>query len=124
MYTIQDLGRSKRDANTLYDILEMFRKDVYRELPIQQLSLYLLVVRNEGITMKDISDELSIHQASVSRNVKELSNYALTGADGERIDKGHGLLFTAPNEYNRREYSVFLTAKGRRVAGKMEEKFT
>lgn len=103
-------------AKKMYCALEMLRREVYRELPIQQINTFLLVAQNEGITMKILAQELALHQANVSRNVKELGDYAKPGKDGERIPKGHGLLFVTPNEYNRREYSVYLTPKGRRIA--------
>lgn len=100
----------------LFSAMEFLRAKVYKELPIQQISIFLLVALNPGITFREIKETLNVHQATVSRNVKELSHYKTMDDEQNVTNRGHNLLLTAPNEYNRREFSAFLSVQGKRLA--------
>lgn len=109
----------------LQQALELFRisirgKDSHKELPIQMISTFLSVANNNGITMREAAKEMNVEQSTISRNVKELDVYLEDDKDGNKVKKGCGLLFRAPNEYNRREYSVYLTASGVQLAKAIE----
>lgn len=98
-------------------VLDLFKthirgQDSRKELPVQILMTFLTVAKNNGLTMREAATEMSVEQSTVSRNVKELDVYLEKDEDGNNVQKGCGLVCRAPNEYNRREYSVFLTAKG------------
>lgn len=107
----------------LFKAMEFLRDRVYKELPIQQISIFLLATLNPGITFREIKETLDVHQATVSRNVKELSHYKVVDSSDNVVNKGHNLLVTAPNDYNRREYSVFLSTHGKLIAQQLEKIF-
>lgn len=109
----------------LHNVLQMLKegirgKDCHKELPVQMLLTLFTVMEKEGITLAQIAREHGIFQSTVSRNVKEMSLYKENDGTGKLIQKGRGLLQTAPNEENRRELSVFLTNKGMRLKKTIE----
>lgn len=83
-----------------------------KELPVQVLLTFLTIANNNGITMREAAKEMDVEQSTVSRNVKDLDVYLIDGGEGIKVKKGCGLVYRAPNEYNRREYSLFLTFNG------------
>ena len=99
--------------------LKLVRDELYRDLPIQYLLMFLVVADNPGITMTELSDELEIPQGTVSRSVKALSKYLrnpteaeIARGENQKKEAGHGLLRVTPDLHNRKTYAVFLTAKG------------
>lgn len=107
----------------MYDALELMRIRIRgdedkKELPIQILKTFLVAATQPGITMPDAAKFMGVPQSTVSRNIKCLGTYGEYDADGNPIPekKGKGLMFSAPNEYNRRQHSMFLTAPGHRLA--------
>jgi DNA-binding MarR family transcriptional regulator len=110
----------------LQEALEILRtsirgKESRKELPVQMLATFLLVASNNGITMRDAAKEMGVEQSTVSRNVKDMDVYLEEGEGGAKIQKGCGLVFRAPNEFNRREFSVFLTAKGQKIIKQLDK---
>ena len=88
-----------------------------KECPIQKATFFLSIILEEGLTQDELKKGQGFHQTTVSRNIKELGNCKKWDGDTETwIDHGCGLVFTKPNEYNRRKHSVFLTTLGRNVA--------
>jgi DNA-binding MarR family transcriptional regulator len=109
----------------LQKALELLRttirgKDSRKELPVQMLVTYLLVVQNKGITMKEAAKEMGVEQSTISRNVKDLDVYLEEDTAGNRVMLGCGLLQRVPNEINRREFSVFPTEKGLKLAKEID----
>lgn len=90
-------------------------KDSRKELPVQMLATFFNIAATEGVTMLELSKEMNVEQSTVSRNVKDMDVYLVPGANNINIQMGCGLVFRAPNEFNRREFSVFLTAKGKKL---------
>lgn len=95
----------------LLKALEYVRNRVHRELPLQQLHLFLIVARQQGITMPELMAVLDMPQGTVSRNVKALSHY-LKWQNGIAVPHGRGLLRTLPSADNRHVLAVYLTGRG------------
>jgi DNA-binding MarR family transcriptional regulator len=95
----------------LLKILDLVRSKVHRELPLQQLVLFLTVVENPGVTMPELVATLDMPQGTVSRNVKALSHYVVW-QDGVAVPHGRNLLRTRPDEENRHILAVYPTGRG------------
>jgi len=107
-----------QEIGNLRKILELLRSKVHRELPLQQLVLFLAVIEKPGITMPELVVSLAMPQGTVSRNVKALSNY-LVWQDGVAVPHGRNLLRTLPDEANRHILAVFPTGRGEALAGEI-----
>jgi DNA-binding MarR family transcriptional regulator len=110
-----------REITQLTRAMEILRKKVYAELPIQQIVLLLQVAENEGITMPELAAKCDMPQGTTSRNLRMLSSFVDKGSTrGKAAElKGHGLLKTEPSLYNRRSLAVFLTKKGKSVVAQL-----
>lgn len=98
----------------IWKIIELFRKQLNKDLPSQHIALLLAVARQPGITMPELCKELDMPQGTVSRNVKLMSHYC----DKNEISttkKGYGLLETDQASDNRYQLAVFLTAAGQEL---------
>lgn len=95
------------DFQILYNTLELVRKELSKAIPAQQLSIFLAVVLNPGITQTEISENLDMPQGTVSRNVSQLEN-------------GYGLVVTRPDtSIDTRRVAVWLTKKGEALRDKI-----
>lgn len=104
---------TKQAMHTLIKVIEEFRK-LDAEMPMQTAAVFLNVVLNPGVTMKDLADRCGISQASTSRNIAALSKW-------HRLGKaGHDLVEAVEDPAERRRKIVNLTAKGKRVAASIE----
>jgi len=104
-----------KEISSLLKILELVRSKIHRELPLQQLVLFLTVVENPGITMPDLVELLGMPQGTVSRNVKALSHYVVW-QDGMPVPFGRNLLRTQADEDNRHALAVYPTGRGEALA--------
>lgn len=86
------------------------------------IDIFIRVAENEGITMPDLIKKTGIKQSSLSRHIKFLSNYhEVDPASGTTLEKGMGLLRVEPDKLNRKRFAVFLTEKGKKVLGEIDE---
>lgn len=95
--------------------VQILRQSLSKELPSQQIVLFLTVVQRPGITMPELCRQLNMPQGSVSRNIKALSDYA-ERVGGVLVPKGYGLVRTEPDRFNPHCLAVYPTAKGQRLA--------
>jgi DNA-binding MarR family transcriptional regulator len=103
----------------MYSALENLRTELSldgKECPIQKATIFLTIILNEGITQQGIKEVQGFHQSTISRNIKELGQIKVKDGSGNWVNQGCNLVVTQPSEYNRREHSVFLTARGINVA--------
>jgi DNA-binding MarR family transcriptional regulator len=97
--------------NRFFDVLQLLRSRVNRELPIQQAMLLLAVAERPGVTMPELMRNLDMPQGTVSRNVKALS-HSVSLQNGIVVPRGYGLLRTMPAVDNRHVLAVYLTGRG------------
>lgn len=109
-----------RELKSIYQVVEVIRQEVNKDLPIQQLALFLLVAERPGITMTEMCRVLRMPQGSVSRNVKQLGLY-LDQRGGRSVPRGLDLLRTEPDPENRCRLSVYLTKRGQLLADTFRE---
>lgn len=102
---------SMTEIGCLFDVLQLLRSRINRELPIQQAVLLISVAQRPGITMPELMQALDMPQGTVSRNVKALS-HSVTLQNGIAVPRGYGLLRTMPSVDNRQVLAVYLTGRG------------
>lgn len=100
-----------KNSVRLLDVLQLLRRRLSKELPIQQVVLLLTVAEAPGITMRELMQELDMPQGTVSRNVKALS-HSVIWQEGVAVPQGYGLLRTQPSFNNRKVLAVYLTGRG------------
>lgn len=109
----------------LYKALNILRtairgKDSRKELPVQILFTFLLVAKTPGITQGEAANIMSVQKSTVSRNLRDLDVYPVM-EDGIKVHRGCKLMFSTPCEDHRREHSLFLSAKGEKLARELEQ---
>jgi len=99
------------EVSRMLEAMELLRKRVHREMPIQHIVLLLTVAENPGVTMPELVSRLDMPQGTVSRNVKVLSSY-VEWENGVARSRGRNLLRTLPDAENRHILAVYLTGRG------------
>lgn len=103
----------RRELRHLAQVLTRFR-DVYSEMPVQQMLLLIYVGTHGEVTQKDLATALDLTTSAVSRNIATLS----TLANG--IGKtGLGLITWVDHPTDRRAKLVVLTPKGRTLVASL-----
>jgi DNA-binding MarR family transcriptional regulator len=102
-------------------VIEFVRKEIFSELPLQQLAMLLLVHEREGISQGEISKLMGMPQATVSRNIARLSRKQIRGDRGQVEWVGYGLVENRIDPVETRQYQVFLTDKGTQFMAKLEQ---
>lgn len=104
-----------RGIEKLQRVVEHFRTNYHIDFPLSQLAILLHTGLRGGMTMHDLAETMGLSQASVSRNVKQLSKYALKNEEGDWEFKGYDLVYTSPDLYEPRRLAVHLTEKGKKL---------
>lgn len=102
-------------------VIEFVRKEIFSELPLQQLDMLLLVHEREGIPQGEISKVMGMPQATVSRNIARLARRQIRGDRGQVEWVGYGLVENRIDPVETRQYQVFLTDKGTQFMAKLEQ---
>jgi DNA-binding MarR family transcriptional regulator len=100
--------------------IELFRNEVFNELPLQQMYMLLLVMDNEVINQQDFQDLISMPAGSVSRNLAKLGSKIVEDRDGNMVDVGYGLIQIYPDPTDPKKNTVHLTKKGKEFADKLK----
>ncbi|NCO52603.1 MAG: MarR family transcriptional regulator [Deltaproteobacteria bacterium] len=106
------------DVSRFIKAIELIRKSVHRELPVQQLVLFLAVIEKPGITMPELVERCDMPQGTVSRNVKALSHYVVWKG-GVAVPQGRNLLHTQTDTANHHVLAVYPTGRGEALAQEM-----
>ena len=101
----------KKELSTLIEVMDLLRKRLHKDIPLQQIALLFAVAENPGITMPELMKVLNMPQGSISRNVKALSGY-VGRQEGEVVSRGYDMLRTAPDPNHPRVRACFLTERG------------
>jgi DNA-binding MarR family transcriptional regulator len=92
----------------LLSVLEVFRK-IDRDMPLQQVVLFLAAVRNEGMTLTEICRKFDLAQSTASRNLA-----ILAGLD-KRYPNLKALVRLYENPMHRSSKVIEATPEGRVV---------
>lgn len=106
------------EIRRLFDVMEMLRKHVKKDMPSQHISLLLKVSQHPGATMPELCALLDMPQGTLSRNVKSLS-ICIDRSGRISHARGLGLLYTEQDTNNRHARAVYLTEKGRSVVAEL-----
>lgn len=105
-------------ASALAQAVAVFR-EFDPKMELGQLLVFLYVVAQPGIHMKELERLTGLQKSAMSRNVMALSSRSyLTTEDGEPRP-GHNLVSALEDPFNRRAVIVSPTATGRRVMEKV-----
>jgi DNA-binding MarR family transcriptional regulator len=91
---------------------------VRREMPLQYLRSFLLVVMYPGKSVIEYARLAGVSQTVMSRHLLDIGDRARDRS------AGFGLVTTRPNPWNQREKQVLLTEKGKQIAHKMARALT
>ena len=89
--------------------LEAFASLAPTSFPLHHVQVFIYVAQNEGCTYREIEDELSLTNSSVSRTINAL------GGTHRRGYEGHDLLHVMNDVKEGRRYAVWLTKKGKSI---------
>lgn len=109
---------NSKAVNALVEILELIRKDIDPEMPIQMVVVFLRLALKGEASMQDLMDAAGISQASISRNVSALSKTHRRGKPG------HNLVIAFEDPMERRRKLVRLSTKGKKLADKVSDLVT
>lgn len=84
------------------------------EFPIQWALVFIEIAMEEGISLKDVSDRTGISMSVMSRTIGALSN-------ARRMGKPYGLIAVRHAKDDRRRKELYLSAKGRKLAEKLDK---
>lgn len=113
----QTIERPSKTTATI-GIRDLFRRiEVFRELnsemPMQTASIFLMIAMKPGVHQRDLPDLLGLSQASISRNIQNLSKMTRQGSPGlDLIEQRIGSLGGKTPE-------LHLTAAGRALASRL-----
>jgi DNA-binding MarR family transcriptional regulator len=80
------------------------------EMKSGQYDFFLAILKNDGMTQKEISDILYVEKSTTAKAVKNL------------IDSGY--IYKKQIENDKRSYSLYLTIKGKKASSKVETVFS
>ena len=90
-------------------LLEQLR-ELFPDLPIQTISVFLIIAMKPGMYQRDLLKLLDISQAGVSRNVMALGEVNRHGKPGL------GLVVQKKDPFDNRQVMLTLTASGKALA--------
>ena len=104
------------DLKQLDKICDYIEAAISRELPLQQLRMFLLVAikDREGVSQPEIGDALNMPQGTVSHNVARLSVKIVEGVKGFKAI-GYGLIVVTPDPDEPRRNLLHLSPKGKNM---------
>ena len=111
----------EREFVLLNRICAVIGEEIHKDVAFPQLRIFLMVCRNQGITQTELSKNLNMPQATVSRNVIKLGNLMVQDSKGHWKQKGYGLVEARPDIDESRRNAVYLTKKGAKVADKIAQ---
>ena len=98
---------SIKKMEKLERILSEFTK-IDSEFPLQWALVFIEIVKDEGASLKDISERTGISMSVMSRTIGALSNY-------RRMGKPYGLILVKYAKEDKRRKVLTLSAKGKKL---------
>jgi len=98
---------SIKKLEKLEKILNAFTK-IDSEFPLQWALVFIEIAKDEGASLKDISERTGISMSVMSRTIGALSNY-------RRMGKPYGLVLVKHAKEDKRRKVLTLSAKGRKL---------
>ena len=95
--------------------LEAFASIAPTSFPLHHVQVFIYVAQHEGCTYKEIEDELSLTNSSVSRTINAL------GGTHRKGYEGHDLLLVQNDIEEGRRYTVWLTKKGKSIMRQLDK---
>ena len=99
--------------------IELFRNEIFRELPLQQLYMILLAIENHGISLKDFRKLVGLPSGTVTKNIKKLGLEMRQDLEGNWKDAGYGLVEVYRPSTGHKIKKLYLTERGKQFAEKL-----
>jgi DNA-binding MarR family transcriptional regulator len=97
----------------LMRVIEAFRA-LKRTMPAQYIHTFSLIARNEGLSVVEYAERANVSVSVMSRHILDIGDYARNRSNG------FGLVTSRPNPMELRKHEVWLTAKGKALAHKID----
>lgn len=101
--------------------IHFIRNAIHKDIAFPQLTIFLIVAENKGITQGELAQKLKIPKGTVSRNVIKLGDHIIQNAQGNWVQKGYDLVEQIPDKYDSRANACYLTKRGRQVYNDLKE---
>ena len=101
--------------------INFIREEIHKDIAFPQLTIFLVVADNKGITQGELAQILKIPKGTVSRNVIKLGDLIVQNAQGNWVQKGYDLVEQIPDKYDARANACYLTKRGRQVYNDLKE---
>jgi len=105
-----------KEGAMLLAFTKVVSDEVFNELPLQQLRMFLMVMEDEGIGQQDFQQLLGVPAGTVSRNLAKLGSKVVEDRDGQMKDVGYGLVNVYPDPTDPKKNTVHLTEKGKQLS--------
>lgn len=104
---------TKATLNALSRMVEVLRREVDPEMPVQQLQVFLQVALRGQTTQHEVGEATGLSKASMSRNVAAL------GPINRFKARGHDLLVVYEDPRNQRQKLIELSPKGKKLVSRL-----
>lgn len=101
--------------------INFIREEIHKDIAFPQLTIFLIVAENKGITQGELAQMLKIPKGTVSRNVIKLGDLPVQDSKGIWKQRGYELVEQIPDKYDPRANACYLTKKGRQVYNDLKE---
>ena len=95
--------------------INFIREVIHKDIAFPQLTIFLIVAENEGITQGELADRLKLPKGTVSRNVIKLGDLLVQDSKGVWKQKGYDLVKQIPDSHDPRASACHLTNHGKSV---------
>jgi len=111
--TREPLGEEpKRALQRLMAAIEHFRS-IRHTMPLQYVHTFLLVARNEGLSLREYAEQAGVANSVMSRHLQDI------GDRNRAMEPGFGLVTYRPHPMELRKHEYFLTPVGKALAHKI-----
>lgn len=90
-------------------------RDVYEDMPVTMMLVFMEVARDEGVTVSQVMQRTGLSQASASRNCRALTDRATPTRDGFDLCEFR----PCPDDF--RSKLLYLNDKGKALVKRLEE---
>ena len=100
--------------------IELFKKEISRELSLQDIHMILLSIANDGISLQEIREIVGLTPGAMTRNLKRFGLTRNQKVDGSWEEVGHEIIDSYRSSSCLKMKKVSLTERGKEFAEKLK----